>query len=247
MHNYSFSNLARFIDQQEPEVREKFLFHTDPARVIALMAFDELLTARDEEIAKVAIVSGGYDEPELLFLPSTIEITLLSFEDSPLWDLCEDWSDGRLAKSAGAYDLVLCEQVMEHLIDPAQAFRNLHYLLRPGGMAHVSVPGVNGTHGLPHYFYAGFHPAALDSFFKSAGFATWNSSGWGSNKTVMMYATTDWTPLFFSAFPKSLRSFKPRNIRDLLRGLHHYFRYARHSFFAQNPRHYTVSWGAGVK
>jgi SAM-dependent methyltransferase len=201
MHNYTLSDLARFVGEREQAVREKFLFRTDPARVIALMAFDDLKNRQAEKIVKVAVISGGYNEPELMFLPPKVEITLLSFEDSSLWYLCEDRSDGRLGKSSGSCDLVLCEQVIEHLIDPAQAFKNLLHLLRPGGIAHVSVPGINGTHGLPHYFYAGFHPAALDAFFGSAGFASWSSSGWGSNKSVMMYATTDWTALFFSAFP----------------------------------------------
>ena len=235
------------MDEQPASFRDQLLFRMDPARVISLMAFREFAGNAGASIRRVAIVSGSAAEPELKFLAPGIDLTILDFEQSPAWDLCEDWGDGRLGQTEGTYDLVLCEQVMEHLPDPRQAFKNLALLLRPGGHAHVSVPGMNGTHGLPTYYYAGFHPMAIDALFEFAGFKSWVADGWGSNKAVMMYAITDWTPLFFSAFPKSLTRFKPRNFRDLFRGLHHFFRYNRHSFFPKSATHYVVSWGLGVK
>lgn len=39
-----------------------------------------------------------------------------------------------------SYDAVLVSQVMEHLIDPGQATRDIHRLLRPGGIAAIAVP-----------------------------------------------------------------------------------------------------------
>jgi SAM-dependent methyltransferase len=225
----------------------------DPARVISLVAFKDFVESSSLKPKRIAVVSGSIREPELKFLPASAEVVFFDFEASEKWDLCADWGDGRLeglgglGGLGGTFDLVLCEQVLEHLLDPARAVQNLHVLLRSGGKAHVSVPGINGTHGLPTYFYAGFHPSALELFFRTAGFASSNTGGWGSTKAVMMYSTCDWTPLFFSEFPRSITKFRPRNLRDILRGLHHFFRYGRKTLFPGGSRHYVISWGVGIK
>lgn len=41
----------------------------------------------------------------------------------------------------GRYDLVVCSEVIEHILDDGRAARNLHALLAPGGAAVVTVPG----------------------------------------------------------------------------------------------------------
>lgn len=41
-----------------------------------------------------------------------------------------------------SFDLVLCTQVFEHLSDPAAATREIHRVLKPGGVALVSTHGV---------------------------------------------------------------------------------------------------------
>ncbi len=42
----------------------------------------------------------------------------------------------------GGFDLVLCLDVLEHLVDPWEAMRGLHSLVRPGGTVIVSLPNV---------------------------------------------------------------------------------------------------------
>ncbi|MBN8852325.1 MAG: hypothetical protein BGO55_01085 [Sphingobacteriales bacterium 50-39] len=43
-------------------------------------------------------------------------------------------------KLAGDFDLVLCQQVLEHLVEPETALRNLVAMLRPGGILVITVP-----------------------------------------------------------------------------------------------------------
>jgi SAM-dependent methyltransferase len=41
------------------------------------------------------------------------------------------------------FDIVLCSHVLEHVTDDRQAIRELHRVLRPGGIAYVQVPYVS--------------------------------------------------------------------------------------------------------
>ena len=50
----------------------------------------------------------------------------------------------------GAYDLVLCTQVLEHARDKDLLLAEIKRVLRPGGLLILSVPFVYGEHGLPH-------------------------------------------------------------------------------------------------
>jgi len=40
----------------------------------------------------------------------------------------------------GTFDFVICHRVIEHVVDDRKAIRELHRILRPGGLAIVSVP-----------------------------------------------------------------------------------------------------------
>jgi ubiquinone/menaquinone biosynthesis C-methylase UbiE len=42
--------------------------------------------------------------------------------------------------AAAAFDRVYCSEVLEHLVDPAAAVREIRRVLRPGGVAVLSVP-----------------------------------------------------------------------------------------------------------
>lgn len=220
--------------------RVHFLEKIDPARVVALIEFAQWVKALGP-VRSVAIISGSKDEPELLFLPA-VTVHYFNFAESRLWDLNADWEDGRLGAHRESFDLVLCEQVLEHVENPIQAVKNAMLLVAPGGHLHISAPGVNGTHGEPHYFYTGFHPHALESFCAQAGFSDIRAGGWGSKKSVQMYATCDWSPLAVSAFVDLIR--KIPNLKSNLRqGIRHWLTYGRRRFFATKPyRHFTISW-----
>ena len=56
-------------------------------------------------------------------------------------DLTSKTFDLDHAKRVGAYDLVICSEVLEHIPDHALAARRLNALLAPGGTLVVTVPG----------------------------------------------------------------------------------------------------------
>jgi len=48
--------------------------------------------------------------------------------------------DGTVALDDQSFDYAMCMEVLEHLMHPAQAIREIHRLLKPGGRLIVSVP-----------------------------------------------------------------------------------------------------------
>ena len=68
----------------------------------------------------------------------------------------------------GSFDVVLCNQVLEHCDDPAQAVRELHRVLAPGGRVLASTHGVQVYHPSPNDLWRWTH-AGLERLFRDNG------------------------------------------------------------------------------
>ena len=115
----------------------------------------------------------------------------------PDFDLCAPLEDTE------RYDVVICEQVLEHVIDPRAAVANLRKLCVPGGVAIVSTPFLVRVHALPEYgmrdFWR-FTPDGLDALLREGGFRSVDVSSWGNRECVVgnldhWAATRSWQPL----------------------------------------------------
>jgi 2-polyprenyl-3-methyl-5-hydroxy-6-metoxy-1,4-benzoquinol methylase len=73
------------------------------------------------------------------------------------------------ALSAGAYDLVLCLETLEHLTDPAAAVVELRRLCAPGGRVVLTVPNGALDHWDGHRWF--WTPAELTAFLRPHGLA----------------------------------------------------------------------------
>lgn len=241
----SFAELWKFLDGCSNDLRRRLLFKTDPSRVISLIGFKRLFRS-PADFERVAVVSGGPREVELSFINAE-KVDFFSYDQDPQWDLNDDWSDGRLGGAGSSYDLVLCEQVLEHVLDPQAAVKNLFALVKPGGFLHVSVPGINGVHGEPTYFYAGFHPRTLQAFMENCGFSEVNAWGWGTEKAVKMQSTCDWQPIVISGFPQVLKKVNVGR-KNLLKGTTHFLRYLRKPLVTRGKfKHFSIVWAVGRK
>jgi SAM-dependent methyltransferase len=56
----------------------------------------------------------------------------------------------------GAFDAVMCTEVLEHVPDPIAALRELTRLVRPGGHLILTAPFCSLTHQAPYHFATGF-------------------------------------------------------------------------------------------
>jgi len=190
------SDITKFLRSIDVAFRYRLVNETDPARLISLIKFDEFMSNWHKPIESIGIVSGQLSEPELLLIRGYKNVTLLEFEKDPdLFDLNKDWSLPEWSSYHKVFDLVLCEQVLEHVIDPQRAVQNLAHLLKPGGLLHVTVPAINNSHGEPEYFYGGFPAATLQEFSRVAGLNVAECGSWISDKCARMYATCDWSPI----------------------------------------------------
>ena len=68
----------------------------------------------------------------------------------------------------GGFDLVLCNQVLEHCDDPAQAVRELRRVAAPGGRVLASTHGVQVYHPSPNDLWRWTH-AGLERLFRDNG------------------------------------------------------------------------------
>jgi SAM-dependent methyltransferase len=104
--------------------------------------------------------------------------TSLNFPD---FDLCAP-----LELEAG-FDVVICEQVLEHVVDPCAAARNLRGLCAPGGHVVVSTPFLVRVHELAVYGmhdYWRFTPRGLRTLLERAGLQVDAVGSWGNRRCV---------------------------------------------------------------
>ena len=95
----------------------------------------------------------------------------------PEFDICAP------VANPGRYDVVICEQVLEHVPDPFGAARNLRELCAPGGRVIVSTPFLIRVHELPMFDmrdYWRFTPRGLRELLERGGLEVDEVGSWGN-------------------------------------------------------------------
>jgi SAM-dependent methyltransferase len=100
----------------------------------------------------------------------------------PEFDLCAPIEEPR------EFDVVICEQVLEHVVDPVAAAANLHELCAPGGHVIVSTPFLIKVHelalgGILDYWR--FTPRGLRLLLERAGLEVDEVGTWGNRQCVI--------------------------------------------------------------
>lgn len=103
--------------------------------------------AEDDERARVLVVgagSGGEGVEELLEdqCVDTVEVDVALDART---DVVCDAHD--LPFASGAFDAVVCQAVLEHVLDPARVVAEIHRVLAPGGLVYSEVPFMQQVHG----------------------------------------------------------------------------------------------------
>jgi SAM-dependent methyltransferase len=100
----------------------------------------------------------------------------------PEFDLCAPLEEER------RFDVVICEQVLEHVVDPRAAATNLRELCNPGGHVIVSTPFLVRVHELPMFGmgdYWRFTPRGLRVLLEQAGLDVETVGSWGNRQCVV--------------------------------------------------------------
>jgi SAM-dependent methyltransferase len=107
--------------------------------------------------------------------------------DFPAFDLCAPPDP-----LPGPFDLVICEQVLEHVPDPLTAVRTLRRLCRPTGHVYVSTPFLVRLHDWPGDYWR-FTPDGLALLLRSQGLEPLWVRSWG-NRDVAVANFDHWVP-----------------------------------------------------
>ena len=107
------------------------------------------------------------------------DYTSLNF---PHFDLCAPLTD------QGTFDVVICEQILEHVVDPWAAASNLRDLTVPGGRVIVSTPFLIKVHEVPIMAlrdYWRFTPRGLRTLLERVGLEVDTVQTWGNRSCVI--------------------------------------------------------------
>lgn len=102
--------------------------------------------------------------------------------DYPDFDLCAPLEEQR------RFDVVICEQVLEHVVDPIAAAINLGELCVPGGQVIVSSPFLVRVHEVPLFAmndYWRFTPRGLRTLLERANLEVEEVGAWGNRECVV--------------------------------------------------------------
>ena len=246
----SLAQIEAFLRRQPPSRQAFYRWSLDPARVMALLALEQTLARQPlAPRRRVAVVSGSLQEPELSHLPLAADCRLddLKFPEERRWDLQLTWTPETHGDALGVYDTVVCGQVLEHIATPEHGFAQLIKLLAPGGLLVLNVPALNGNHGDPDYWFAGFHPRWLQRQADLHDLRVLDVGGWGSCRSAIAYSLCDWAPWGAIGPLQASHWRQPRRLGAWLR---HRLKYgpviASRSPLAQPrpglDRQYTISW-----
>jgi SAM-dependent methyltransferase len=93
-----------------------------------------------------------------------------------------------------SFDVVFCEQVLEHVADPRVAICTLLDITRPGGTLIVNTPFMIKFHPDPVDYWR-FTPDALRQILEEGGFCVEEIGSWG-NRTAVISNLFGWTPAY---------------------------------------------------
>jgi SAM-dependent methyltransferase len=142
-------------------------------RVVMNRAIDAHIASLDPAARSAAEISGEShaDKPWR-------DYTSLNY---PEFDVCAPVTE------PARFDVVICEQVLEHVIDPWGAAANLRELTVPGGHVIVSTPFLIKVHELllfGMHDYWRFTPRGLRLLLESAGLVVDTVETWGNSRCV---------------------------------------------------------------
>jgi SAM-dependent methyltransferase len=143
-------------------------------RVVLDRAVDAYITSLDPSRCTAAEISGDGHASR-----PWKEYAGLIYPD---FDLCAPLTEER------RFDVVICEQVLEHVADPCAAAANLRDLCAPGGHVVVSTPFLIRVHELPIFAmgdYWRFTPRGLRTLLERAGLEVETVDSWGNRECVI--------------------------------------------------------------
>lgn len=132
-------------------------------RSVSMEIFNKQLLGllKQDEVQNVLIVGGSDNEPEIKLLENNIIANYFFLNNydslSTVYNIHHDmnkpYSDSQYFEK---FDLIICNQVLEHLYDLNQTLINLNFLLNKDGFIWLTFPASNFYHKSPDFFSTGY-------------------------------------------------------------------------------------------
>jgi SAM-dependent methyltransferase len=139
------------------------------ARIELDREIDAFLDSLDQRALSVAEVSGSHYAQRPWGSYTALEY--------PAFDLCAP------PEQIDSYDLVICNQVLEHVIDPVRAAKTLHDICEPGGTVLVGTPFLLRVHFHPGDYWR-FTEDGMRLLLEHAGLKVLSTHSWGNRGCV---------------------------------------------------------------
>jgi SAM-dependent methyltransferase len=160
----------------------------DPRAWLTLKFFDALKNInKDNHITRILVLGGGSDEPELKsFQGTSTQVFYFGIEKPPNVENFTFLDLDQINVCNQKFDLVICNQVIEHLFRLQNAFAAISSLVNPNGLLWITAPANNFRHGSPHYYSAGYSMEFLEKNLAESEFVALEN-GELSSKRVYLY------------------------------------------------------------
>lgn len=167
--------IQRLLDTHEPRIKSWLgaigYDHRHWTRPVMYERCGELLRALGpEQLDAVEISAGKFFQ--------TLGFRSFTEANYPQFDICSDVLDRQV-------DVVIADQVFEHLLWPYRAARNVHTMLKPGGHFLMTTPFLVRVHAIPHdctrWTETGIKHFLMECGFPGEGIVT---GSWGNRACV---------------------------------------------------------------
>lgn len=194
-------------------IRDLFERNAEPIkRLLNMVGYDYRHWTRPVMYARCTAMLQALNPPQLDALEisagqqwQTLGFKSFTEANFPQFDICQD-------VLGNTYDVIIADQVFEHLLWPYRAARNVYSMLKPGGVFLITTPFLIRVHAIPtdctrwtetglKYFLneCGFPMGGIvtDSWGNrscvKANFSKWARKGWfGSNRNEPDFPVVVW-------------------------------------------------------
>jgi hypothetical protein len=142
-------------------------------RIVQRREWHEFLLKESARHPHVLEISAGDRSPWRAYATGSY-----TAPDYPQFDICRD----TLPRT---FDIVIAEQVFEHLCAPDAAARNVRAMMSDSGVLLIATPFLLRLHGRPYYGdFTRWSPEGLKMFLVRNGFSRVTTNSWGNRRAV---------------------------------------------------------------
>jgi len=184
----------------------------------------------------IAVLGGSKSEVEIKHLENlNLSLTVTTFGIDEHSDIESDLNRP-IVGFTNQFDLVLCNQVLEHLDNPQQCLSSIVDMAKPHGFIWITCPASNIYHLSPDFYSAGYQSKFISNYIKSKGGTILDEGTLGSERLY------HWTH-FFQSWPS-----KRVHENPFLRGLEQRFVIQKLmiSFKYLLPNLFSLTWSKKI-